>query len=192
MTEPHAIVDNSIAHELVVRARVDREAFGELYDLIYPPVFKYCLRRTGKRILAEEVTSAVFLNVAEKISSFGGSTFEDFRRWVFTIATHEINADYRKATRRDGLLEEAARSGRLNSKSKPDSGIATELPVETDALQAAIRRLSEREQTIIASRYGSDLPYADIGKILGISAGACRTAASRAIEKIRSELKGQL
>jgi|GEM_PF-2278794 len=70
------------ADDLVVRARVEREAFGKLYDMIYPPVFQYCLRRSGNRSVAEDITSTVFLNVAGSISNFAGATFEEFRRWI--------------------------------------------------------------------------------------------------------------
>lgn len=94
------------ADDLVNRARTEREAFGELYDMIYPPVFRYCLRRSGNRSLAEDITSMVFLNVAGSMANFAGATFEEFRRWVFMIATNEINADCRKTTRRTALLAE--------------------------------------------------------------------------------------
>lgn len=187
MTKLPPIVDSASADQLVVRSRTQREAFGELYDLTYPPVFRYCLRRTANRGFAEEVSSAVFLSVAEKIKGFGGSTYVDFRRWVFTIATNEINAHYRKSIRRKDLLEQAARSGRLQAEpnQQPDA------EVDSDILQAALMQLSERAQTIITLRFFSELPYEDIGKILNTSAGAVRTAASRAIEKIRSELRIQ-
>jgi len=99
-----SIPENTIADDLLVRARVDREAFGELYDMIYPPIFRYCLRRVNHRSLAEDITSTVFLSVAKNIATFGGNTYQEFRRWVFTITTNEINADYRKTTRRKALI----------------------------------------------------------------------------------------
>ena len=99
------------AGRLVVRARTDREAFGQLYDACYPAIFRYCFRRLFLRAVAEDVTSDVFLSVASKMPQFAGTTEEDFRRWVFRIATNEINAYVRQAKRRKALLESAARSG---------------------------------------------------------------------------------
>ena len=171
--------------ELVVRARSEREAFGKLYDHIYPPIFRYCIRRTGDRSLAEDITSTVFVSVANKIATFPGDTYLDFRRWVFVIATNEMNANYRRSTRRQALLIEAAESGRLNTTTEDDS---SSFSFEMDAVQAAIMRLDERDQAIITLRFFSELPYEDIGHILKISSGAARTAASRALDKIRTDV----
>ena len=57
-----------------------------------------------------------------------------------------------------------------------------------DPVQAVIMQLPERDQTIITLRFFSELPYEDIGHILNISSGAARTAASRALDKIRNEI----
>ena len=113
--------EDCIMDELVVRAHSERDAFGQLYDKMYPPVFRYCVRRTGDRNLAEDITSTVFLNVANKIAAFPGETYMDFRRWVFVIATNEMHATYRKSARRQALLIEAAESGRLHSNANDDA-----------------------------------------------------------------------
>jgi len=177
--------EDRMMDEVVVRARSERDALGQLYDRIYPPVFRYCVRRTGNRNLAEDITSTVFLNVANNIAAFPGETYLDFRRWVFVIATNEMHANYRKSARRQSLLIEAAESGRLPGKSSDD---ATSSKFEMDSVQAAIMRLAERDQIIITLRFFSELPYEDIGHILKISSGAARTAASRALDKIRKEV----
>jgi RNA polymerase sigma-70 factor (ECF subfamily) len=183
--------ESHVADNLVVQARHDRDAFGQLYDLIYPPVFRYCIRRMGHRSLAEDVTSTVFLNVAEKIAGFPGQTFQDFRRWVFTITTNEMNATFRKTARRRSLLIDAAQSERLGSSQRlsgETSDDSVNASFEIDCVQAAIMRLPERDQSIITLRYFSELPYEDIAHILDISAGAARTAAKRAIDRIRTEI----
>lgn len=174
-----------IPQDLVVRARVDREAFGELYDAVYPSIFRYCLRRVGNRSVAEDITSTVFLRVANKIAGFEDETYEGFRKWVFTIATNEINADYRKTNRRKTLSDQAALSGRLVA----PTNHTTEENQTDDAVQVAILKLSQRAQAIITMRFYSELSYDDIGEILNISPGAARTAASRALDTIRRELR---
>ena len=173
------------ADDLVNRARTEREAFGELYDIIYPPVFRYCLRRSGNRSLAEDVISMVFLNVAGSMANFAGATFEEFRRWVFMIATNEINADCRKTTRRTALLADARNSGQLRNDSSVEN---IHEHTEYDALQAAILKLGDRAQSLVTMRFFSGLSYEDIAVILNITPGTARTATSRAIEELRSEL----
>ena len=53
----------------------------------------------------------------------------------------------------------------------------------------AIMQLPERDQTVITLRFFAELPYEDIGKILGISTGAARTATSRALVKIKDKME---
>ena len=179
-----------ITDELVVRARTDREAFGRLYDEMYQSIFRYCIRRTGNRSLAEDLTSTVFLSVANNIGKFSGTTYLDFRRWTFVIATNEINASYRKSSRREALLSEAATSGRIVA---AESGSTSQDKIdELESVQAAIMRLPDRDQTIITLRFFSGLPYDDIGHILKLNVGAVRTAASRALEKLRTEVGREL
>ena len=177
--------EDRILDELVVRARSERDAFGQLYDQIYPPVFRYCIRRTADRSLAEDIVSTVFLNVTKKLATFPGDTYLDFRRWVFVIATNELNANYRKSERRQALLIEAAESGRLHNQLSDEASSST---FNMDSVQAAIMRLEQRDQAIITLRFFSELPYEDVGHILNISSGAARTAASRALDKIRTEV----
>lgn len=176
---------DSNADDLVIRARTEREAFGELYNMIYPPVFRYCLRRSGNRNLAEDITSMVFLNVAGSMASFAGATFEEFRRWVFMIATNEINADCRKTMRRTALLADAGNSVQLRNDSSVEN---IHDQTEHDALQAAILKLGHRAQSLVTLRFVSGLSYEDIAVILNISTGTARTATSRAIEELRGEM----
>jgi RNA polymerase sigma-70 factor, ECF subfamily len=185
MTNEIHQTESRVVDELVVRARCDRDAFGRLYERIYPPVFRYCVRRTGSRSLAEDITSTVFLSVARTIATFPGETFEDFRRWVFAIATNEMKATFRKSARREALLVDAVQSGRLPCQT---SGSSASVALEADGLQAAIMRLPERDQIIITMRFFSELPYDDIGRILDISPGAARTAATRALDRIRKDM----
>ena len=184
MTElPHPAEPHDIDH-LVDRATVDRDALGILYDETCPAIFRYCLRRTGNRSLAEDLTSTVFLSVSDNMKAFTGTTFEDFRRWVFAIATNEIHAHHRKTARRQGLLIDAANSGRFSNQDSDDQSATN----HSDAVQAAIAKLEERAQAIVTMRYISELSYEDIGKVLNISPGAARTAASRALQSIRNHI----
>lgn len=101
--------------DLVKLACTDSVAFGELFDHFYPLIFAYCTRRLVMRAVAEDVASEVFLKVAQGIRDFPGLCVEDFRRWLFRIATNEINAQLRQSIRRRELLEAAVRMGRINA-----------------------------------------------------------------------------
>src|SRR6516165_3000027 len=95
--------------ELVSRARTDRAAFGLLYDRYYSCVRRYCLRRLFEPTIAEDIVSDVFLSVATKLRDFPGRTANEFRRWLFRIATNAVNAQLRQSLRRKEIWEAAAR-----------------------------------------------------------------------------------
>src|SRR5580698_7750779 len=141
--------------DLVVRARTDREAFGQLYDLYYPRVFRHCLRRLFLRSAAEDITSDVFLQVARQIRDFAGTTHDDFIRWVHAIATNVINAYLRLSQRRSRLLEEATRRKAVHA------GDASAKSLDLSALDwprvyEALLDLQPRDQAIVTLRFFED------------------------------------
>jgi RNA polymerase sigma-70 factor (ECF subfamily) len=174
---------------LVVRARTDREAFGQLYDACYPGVFRYCFRRLFVRTVAEDVTSEVFLRVASKMPQFGGTTEEDFRRWVFRIATNEVNAYVRQARRRGALLESAARSGALAAAVDSRSQQSDVETLDWPALYQAILSLKPRDQAIVVLRFFEQMSHEQIAGVLGERPATVRVGLSRALEKLRHHFK---
>ncbi len=173
--------------DLVKLARTDRNAFGELFDHFYPLIFAYCTRRLVVRANAEDVASEVFLKVALGIQGFPGRCVEDFRRWLFRIATNEINAHLRQAIRRRELLEAAARMGKINvSVSGPLLNDTS--PLDWQEVYEALGSLTDREQSIISLRFFGDLKHEQIAEVLEQEVGSIRVALSRAIERLRLRL----
>ena len=171
--------------ELVVRARTDRAAFGELFDRYYPRVVRYCLRRLADRTAAEDVTSEVFLRVASHLGKFEGRTESDFRRWLFRIATNAINAHLRQTLRRNELWAQAAQRGQLDGR-KTDPPASVELDrLDWPSVYAALQELHHRDQTIVTLRFFAECTYEEIGDVVGATSGAVRTALSRAIARLR-------
>jgi RNA polymerase sigma-70 factor (ECF subfamily) len=176
---------------LVRRAKTDRAAFGLLFDRYYPHVSRYSFRRLNDRAMAEEVTAEVFLQVASHLSTFAGETETDFRRWLFRIATNAVVTHLRQTHRRAELLQSAARQGRL-LRSTDETPLNTELdPLDWPTLHAALAELDERDQTIITLRFFADCTHEEIAGVVGASAGAVRTALSRALARLR-EILGEL
>jgi RNA polymerase sigma-70 factor (ECF subfamily) len=187
MTEPSSmhLADNDDG--LVTAARTDRESFGRLFDRFYPHVLRYALRRLLLRENAEDATSEVFLHVARGMPAFRGTTIEDFRRWLFRIATNEINARLRKSLRRRELLEAAARLGTVKAKGWAD-GDSNGTAVDWGRVYEALSELPEREQSLVSLRYFAGMDPAQIADVLRMKAGAVRTALSRALQRLRDRL----
>ncbi len=174
--------------EMVKLARTDRDAFGGLFDHFYPIIFAYCMRRLAVRANAEDVASEVFLRVAQGIRDFPGLCVEDFRRWLFRIATNAINAQLRQSIRRRELLEAAAYMGRINaSVSAPLLDDAS--PIDWHEVYEELGSLSDREQSIISLRFFGGLKHEQIADVLDLKVGTIRVALSRALDSLRDRLR---
>ena len=188
MTNSHQKDRTDPADDLVKLARTERDAFGQLFDHFSPFIFAYCTRRLAVRAIAEDVASEVFLKVAQGIRGFPGLCVEDFRRWLFRIATNEINAQLRQSIRRRELLEAAAYMGRINaSVSTPLLDDAS--PIEWQEVYEALGTLTDREQSIISLRFFGGLKHEQIADVLEVKVGTIRVALSRALDSLRDRLR---
>ncbi len=179
---------DDLVNDLVCSAKTDREAFGRLFDQFYSPIFAYCSRRLVVRAMAEDVTSEVFLTVARNIPQFPGTTSVDFRRWLFRIATNEINANLRQSIRRRELLEAAVELGQINSLVS-SSVLEVDWPVAWETVYRELHELSDREQELISLKFFVGLKHDQISEIMDMKTGAIRVAISRALSKLRDRLR---
>lgn len=177
--------------DLVVAARSDRAAFGRLYEAYYDRILGYCLRRLNQRTAAEDVCGEAFLYVARKMSSFRGETEQDFRRWVYRIATNEVNAHLRRNLRRKELWDDALQQKRLRA-STPTSLNEPNDSFDWPLVHQAIGQLNAKEQTIVTLRLLEEMPHDEIARILGIRPGTVRVAYSRAIKQLRDWLSSDV
>jgi RNA polymerase sigma-70 factor (ECF subfamily) len=175
--------------DLVIHARTKREAFGRLYDLYYPRVFRYCLRRLFARAVAEDVTSEVFLRVAAHIHDFPGTTEEDFRRWLYRVATNDVNAFLRRSRRHCELRESAVRTHAIRVLDTEDHprGKDVDDPDWAEVYQA-ILTLKPREQTVNTLRFSEQMSHDQIAGVLNLQPATVRVVLSRALEKLRLRL----
>lgn len=187
MTDKHRPDQTEMMDGLVQAAKDDRTAFGRLFDEFHPVIFAYCMRRLVVRAVAEDVTSEVFLKVACHIREFIGITTEDFRRWLFRIATNEINAHLRQSIRRRELLEAAVQMGKI-SPAVSSTLLDDDSMLDWQLLYEALAQLTEREQAIISLRFFACLGHSEISRVLKIRSGAIRVALSRALKKLRKRL----
>ncbi|HUW84407.1 MAG TPA: sigma-70 family RNA polymerase sigma factor [Phycisphaerae bacterium] len=168
---------------LIEEAHTDQNAFAELYRRHYDGVFRHCVRRLFDRAIAEDVTSNVFLRIAQAFDRFQGDE-KDFRNWLYKIATNEINAYQRSRTRRARLFRRAAteRHSQRQQARMDDTG-----QEGAAILWRALQSLRPRYQAIVALRYFENMEFADIAAILDSSASTVRSQLSRALAKLRQQ-----
>lgn len=171
--------------DLVLRAHADADALGQLYDLYYDRIFRFCLYRLFSREVAEDVTSQVFLAVARAIPGFKGRTESDFRSWLYTIAVNHANSYIRKTSRRKRLLEEATRRMRIKNAGANHQAAEADWPT----LYAAISKLKPKQQVIIVLRFFENMEFEQIAKVLKARPSTVRVTLYRILKKLRNNLQ---
>ena len=179
------LVELTEENNLVLRAKTQAEALGRLYEMYYERIFRFCVYRLFNKEIAEDVTSAVFLEVARGIGGFKGRSEQDFRNWLYAIAANQANAYIRRTSRRKKLLAEAAGSIRPASADSSDMSSEPDWP----RLYAAILKLKPKHQTIVTLRFFENLPYEQIAQILNVKEATLRVTSHRILNKLRNYLE---
>ncbi len=171
---------------LIEQACSDRAAFARLYRMHYERVFRYCSRRLFNRHAAEDVTSTVFFRVMRTISTFDGNS-NDFRNWLYRIATNAVNDHLKTAKRRAETIRNAAQEhgcGRAFV-----TGSDKELQKKNLVVKQALLGLKPKYQTVITLRFFEKMKLIEIAEILGQNPATIRSQLSRGLSKLRKKLK---
>ena len=171
--------------DLVIRARIDADALGQLYNLYYERIYQFCVHRLFNREIAEDVTSTIFLQVARQIRGFAGRTEKDFRNWLYAIAAKQANAYIRKTSRRKRLLEKVVSSMTATATNSTDNSSELDWPM----LYAAILKLKPKHQTIVTLRFFENLDFEQIAKIINARPSTVRVILHRVLKKLRNHLQ---
>ncbi|MDT8300114.1 MAG: RNA polymerase sigma factor [Sedimentisphaerales bacterium] len=167
--------------QITVRTCYDSKTFVQLYRSHYDEIFRYCAHRLFERTKAEDVTSEVFLKAVENFHGFKGNE-QQFRCWLYRIATNAVNNHLRKIARRKRLLKFAHEHS--NSQDADCEEPADKLAL----LKEAVFTLNPRYQTIITLRFFENLKLTEIAEVLGSSPGTVRSQLTRALAKLRKVL----
>jgi RNA polymerase sigma-70 factor (ECF subfamily) len=139
-------------------------------------VYAYVAYRIGDGPEAEDVTSETFERALR-----GRSTFDPDRGtpigWLFGIARRCLADAVEKPLTTVAEPEDQAAHGDLE-----------EQTVARLTLASALESLEERDQELIALRYGADLTAKRIAEIVGMETNAVEVALHRALARLRERL----
>jgi RNA polymerase sigma-70 factor, ECF subfamily len=172
-----------LERELVEAARVDREAFGKLYDLYFGQIYSYAYYRTRSRPDAEDVSAQTFQQALEHMNSYEWRGVP-FVAWLYRIASNIIAGRHRRQLP-ETELDEAY--GVVSGDSMPEQeSLRSEQARE---LRAAVATLPASQQQAVLLKFAQGLRNKEIGEILGCSEGAVKQLLHRAMEKLRSRVE---
>lgn len=142
-------------------------------------VYSYVAYRVGDGPEAEDVTSEVFERALRGRHTYDRSRGEPVA-WLLGIARRCILDAGVTRVQIEASPPEVADAGDLEART-----------VERLSLAAAVARLDEREQDLLALRYGADLTARGIGELLGMRTNAVEVALHRALARLRELLDGE-
>ena len=164
------------------------ERFGELFEEHADTVYNFCFRRLADWALAEDMTSAVFLEAWRRRGQVD-LVAEPPLPWLLGVASN-LRRNHRRSLRR----ARAALARFHAAAAVPDFGdeLADRIDAERQmrAVHARIGALADQEREALELCVWAELPYADAARALGVPVGTVRSRLSRARARLR-ELLGE-
>ena len=178
------IISKQEERELIKRAKeCDSSAFAKLYELYYQNIYNYIYYRIPDALLAEDMTSEVFIKVLESIDSFTFRGFP-FSSWLFRIARN-LMVDYYRSHPEPVDLPLETRG--LPIEEDPRDVFERELTQQQ--LAQALSNLTEDQQQVIILRFVDRLSSPDVAQVLGKSEGAIKALQHRALSSLNRVLE---
>lgn len=174
-------MDEEAPPELIARARHDRTAFGELYDLYLPRVYGFCRKYSQTREEAEDRTAETFERALVAIAQYEDRSIP-LSRWLLRIA-HNVT------------LNHARGAGREKALSDPTSLLAGERHLEdweaAHWLRVHVQALSEDQQEAVRLRFYEDQRFRDVATRMGRSEGAVKQLLRRALQSLHGQIQAE-
>jgi RNA polymerase sigma-70 factor (ECF subfamily) len=171
--------------------RGDERAFDLLVERYSPRVYALLTRFLGHAEGREDLVQEVFLRVIRARADYRPEA--RFSTWLYRIAFNLCvneserrrpgsSLDERASENRDGWPDERA----------PAPGAELEREDLVATVRAAIAALPARQRMALVLAKYEELPYDEVGKVLGISEKAIKSMIHRAREALRARLSSFL
>jgi len=163
--------------------RGEESAFTALVIKYREPVYRIARRMVRSHEDASDVAQEVFIRAHRALPRFAGRS--RLRTWLFRITVNLcLDVAGRRARAVPAGLGELLRvpSGRDNPAE------VSERRELGEAVARAIDRLPPRQRAMVVLRLYQDLPYAEIGRIMGCAEGTVKATMFAAFGKLRKAL----
>ncbi len=157
--------------------------FEELYQFYQKDIYFFLLKLTGYKIsLAEELTQETFYQAFFSLKNFRGECA--IKSWLCQIAKNIYYRYLREVVKQRNLKIKVE----VKQEEKAVSDIVEEKQMIMH-IRKVIEDLDEKNRSIVEYRLFSQMPYKEIGYLLGIKEATVKVLFSRAKVKIQMQLK---
>jgi RNA polymerase sigma-70 factor, ECF subfamily len=163
----------------------DSEAWGALYGLYAPAIFRFCRRALHTREDAEDATTEIFMKVRQKLGTYDST--RPFTAWLYKVASNHCWDLLRRRRIRQDL-----ETGDLETLplEHPDPSQLEKLQLDHDSkhVRAGLARLPDRARMALVLRYYSEMSYDEIADTLGVRRAFVGVLLLRARHQLRDVL----
>jgi RNA polymerase sigma-70 factor (ECF subfamily) len=188
---------DAAAQDLAWMARIkqgDTDALRDLIDAHQHRVIGTVAKMLGDDSDAEDIAQQVFIRVWKSAARYEPTA--KFTTWLFKITRNLVFNELRRRKRHPAhSLDAATEDDRPMQAPDPTTKAPDDALLNNEmqtAIQRAIDELPEIQRMAIVLRRYDDVPYEDIGEILGLSVPAVKSVLFRARTELREKLKRYL
>jgi RNA polymerase sigma-70 factor (ECF subfamily) len=158
--------------------------FRQLYDSVFPVLFRVAFRIANSREAAEDLCQESFFRLYEKSMVFPNP--EEAKYWLIRVVK---NAALNYAKRKERERKAYQRAFREDYR-REETGEGLLVKKETsEEIQAALNKLPENLRMVLIFKEYAEMNYKEIGRVLGINEGNVKVRVFRARERLAAHLK---
>lgn len=170
---------------LFVRARERPATLGDVFREYHAPVLQFMIRRTSDPEVATDLTAETFAQMLASLSGFRGSSDEQGRVWMWTIARNLLRDWYRRGDVETRYLE---RVGVESSASGPGEYLRIEeladFRTRREAVRDALSHLKPVDRQVVELRVVEGRSYHEIAQMLELTIPAVKIRVSRTLRQL--------
>jgi RNA polymerase sigma-70 factor (ECF subfamily) len=162
----------------------NKNAFGELYDLYAPQLFRFIRLKVKSETLAEDLSSESFLRIWEYLQEQEKEVEESFQALLYKTARNLIIDYYKKKSSQEILMDDDFHEFLSQAPAK-DEIHSKEI---ADQIHKAIMQIKAEYQDVLIWYYLDELSVSEIAKTMKKSPGAIRVLIHRGLVSLKKHL----
>lgn len=167
--------------QIIERSKTNPQAFGELYEKYFDPIFNYIMRQTDDEDLAGDLCSQTFVNALNHLPKYEYRGFP-FSAWLYKIAGNEVNKHYRKNKGKKIFSIEELKVRQLVEENAD--------AWDEELIERVIKYMNELPTEMIQVlelRFFENKDFKEIAFILDMTESGAKMRTYRALDKLRTQ-----